>query len=517
MMRNTSNISLIKHWVLRALIAGSVVELALFPAPENVYGCMVSIYAWILLSNLALSSKNFEKALLPTCAVFGYVFCYYVLPIFVTLIEGKPLTFNFSVPFLMFSNQIFNVTTILMAYHFTLKIYNQKNCFSTIWKKVGYFDVPDEKIIWFLGAIGTMCLFFNIGKQGEGGELQASTSLFSQIIHFTQSFSIFPLCLLFPNFLGRQADFHSKRFVKYYIIILSIIGIATTRRALVFNSLATAGFIYLLAAIIENRKLFSLKNVSVGLVCFFVISGPFTDLATAMILNRKMISSSSDTFNSVMDLYKDKERLHLLYQYSMMEKDNGGDNSKGWSEYYVDNIFLDRFCNIRVQDATLYYAQQTGYSNSIMTQYFYENFINHLPGILVKLLGENKTVITTPVDHMVGSRWTNASIGGWRVGGDTGIGLATMGYLYYPFAFCIYVLVFYFFCSCVYKGSGLLFVVPLPILSTMMWYFTYFDNAFGIYRSINFLMSQSWRNILMYSVFMLVFNRLFRFLVRSKK
>lgn len=511
-----TNISLIKRWILRALVAASVVEFIFFPALENVYGCFVSIYAWVLLSKTALSNRNFEKALLPTCAVFGYVFCYFVLPIFVTLIEGKPLTFNFSVPFLMFSNQIINVTTILMAYVFTLKIYDQRNCFTTIWKRIGYFDVPDEKVIWILGFVGTICLFFNMGKQGDGGELQASSSLFSQIVYFTQGFAAFPLCLLFPNFLGRQESFFSKKFVKYYIVVLSIIGIATTRRALVFNSLATIGLIYLLSAIIENRRIFSVKSVAICLISFFIISGPFSDLAAAMILNRKTISSSSDTFNNVMNLYKDKEKLHILYKYSMLDKDNGGDNSKGWSEYYVDNIFLDRFCNIRVQDATLYYAQKVGYANNIMTTYFYENFINHLPGVIVKFLGESKTVITTPVDHMVGSHWSNANIGSWRVGGDTGIGLATMGYLYYPFAFVIYVLVFYFFCSCVYKGAETLFIVPLPILSTMMWYFTYFDNAFGIYRSINLLMSQSWRNIIMYCVFIVFFNRFLGKLLKKR-
>lgn len=504
----STNISLIKRWILRALIAASVVEIVFFPALENMYGCFVSIYAWILLSKIALSNRNFEKALLPTCAVFGYVFCYFVLPIFVTLIEGKPLTFNFSVPFLMFSNQIINVTTILMAYVFTLKIYDQRNCLTTIWKRIGYFDVPDEKVIWILGFIGTICLCLNIGKQGDVGELQASSSLFNQIMYFIQGFAVFPLCLLFQNFLGRQQSFSSKKFVKYYIVILSIIGIATTRRALVFNSLATIGFLYLLSAIIENRRIFSVKSVIISLISIFFILGPFADLATAMILNRKVISSSSDTFNNVVDLYKDKETLRILYNYSLLDKDNGGDNSKGWSEYYVNNIFLDRFCNIRVQDATLYYAQKIGYANSIMTSYFYENFINHLPGIIVRFLGESKTVLTTPVDHMVGSRWSNASIGSWRVGGDTGIGLATMGYLYYPFAFIIYVLVFYFFCSCVvYKGTGTLFIVPLPLLSTMMWYFTYFDNAFGIYRSINLLMSQSLRNIVMYCVFIVFFNR----------
>jgi hypothetical protein len=91
-----------------------------------------------------------------------------------------------------------------------------------------------------------------------------------------------------------------------------------------------------------------------------------------MIVNRSSIytSSSSSTFSNVMELYLDKERLHTLYQLgSFSNSDNEGDNFNQWSEYYIDNIFLDRFCNLRTQDITLDYAQKLGYGSYRMKQY----------------------------------------------------------------------------------------------------------------------------------------------------
>lgn len=74
-----------------------------------------------------------------------------------------------------------------------------------------------------------------------------------------------------------------------------------------------------------------------------------------------------------MNLYEDKEQLHYAFQAYNAATDNGGNNALGWSEYYVDNIFLDRFCNLRVFDATLYNAQCQGFNNPKGHQY-YEDF-----------------------------------------------------------------------------------------------------------------------------------------------
>ena len=51
---------------------------------------------------------------------------YYFVPIIVTLLEYKPVTFNFEEPITLWLNQIINVTVIVMAYNWSKKC-NQNN------------------------------------------------------------------------------------------------------------------------------------------------------------------------------------------------------------------------------------------------------------------------------------------------------------------------------------------------------------------------------------------------------
>ena len=266
-------------------------------------------------------------------------------------------------------------------------------------------------------------------------------------------------------------------------------------------------------AIYNNKKLFSRKNIIISLVLTYLVVGPLADMSMAMILNRQSVysSSASKTLKDVWKLYNDKEKLRTTYEYFMATLDNGGDNEYGWSEYYVNNIFLDRFCNLRTIDGTLYNAQKAGFGCYEGGKY-YENFwINELPSFITKALGLKKDFQGTATDHMVvnnfsGNRYT---LFGFKVGGDTGIGLWMFGYSYYWIAFLTYIIVFYFLCSFVnFKGSLLL--IPLPILMSFRLYWLFFLNANGIFSSMNYTFTRNNLNtILIYCILIFIIKRIF--------
>lgn len=74
------------------------------------------------------------------------------------------------------------------------------------------------------------------------------------------------------------------------------------------------------------------------------MNSPVADLASAMALGRDNSeqTGAAKTFDKIIDLYQDKEKLHFFNNAFLLRTDNGGDNLSGWSEYYVDNIMLDR-------------------------------------------------------------------------------------------------------------------------------------------------------------------------------
>lgn len=506
-------VNVIQSWVIRLLIIACLCEMLFFYSPANLYGCLILLYGWILISTLVFKRKYIQKYPLPTIAVFSLGFCYYFLPIIITLLEGKPLTFNFQVPYLTFSNQILNVTIIVLAFRVSIKLYKPNCLINKIWNKIGYMSVLTEKQIWVIGFLGLAALISIVAGQGQEQEYQNTGNMLEIIIRSVSVFSIAPVCLYFKHLYGDNTTTKTKKYVKYYIIVLVVIGMATTRRVLIFNSVFTILLITIFLAIYNNKKFFSRKNIIISLVLTYLVVGPLADMSMAMILNRQSVysSSASKTLEDVWKLYNDKEKLRTTYEYFMATLDNGGDNEYGWSEYYVNNIFLDRFCNLRTIDGTLYNAQKAGFGCYEGGKY-YENFwINELPSFITKALGLKKDFQGSATDHMVvnnfsGNRYT---LFGFKVGGDTGIGLWMFGYSYYWIAFLTYIIVFYFLCSFVnFKGSLLL--IPLPILMSFRLYWLFFLNANGIFTSMNYTFTRNNLNtILIYCILIFIIKRIF--------
>ena len=501
----------IKSWIGKILLISCACELLFFYSPENLYGCLTLLYGWFLISTFCIKREYLNKYLLPTLVMFGLGFCYSFLPIVVTLLEDKPLTFNFQVPYLTFTNQIISVSIITLSYRLAIRVYKPRNLLNKLWNKIGYMSVPTEKVIWIMGFIGLAALLSIMAGQGMEKEDQATGNAVSIIINAFSVFSLAPISLYFKHLYGDNSSAKSKRFVKYYIFVLILLGIATTRRALILNSTITIACIYIFLLIYNNRRVVTAKNTLIICAVGYLVTGPLADLAAAMILNRQLVKSesASATFDKVWQLYQDKETLHTMYQIFMESHDNGGDNQQGWSEYYVDNIFLDRFCNLRTIDATLYNAQKCGLG-SLEGRKYYENFwINELPSPIANALGLKKDFFGTATDHMVISNFGNIyTLKGFKVGGETGIGLWMFGYWYYVIALMTYFVMFYFLCSFVNTFGGRL-TIPIPILINFRLYWMFFLNANGIFTSMNnVFMRNNLHKILIYCVMIFILNQI---------
>jgi len=510
-----NNIKLIKIWGRIILITSAIIECIFHFDIANIYGCAVILYGWWLFENFVFSKENFLKFFLPTTAITGYIVMYYFLPIIITITEGKPLTFNFEVPYELWTNQIINVSVIVLAFCLSKKYYKSNNILSKLWTKFGFFKVPTERQLWALGFIGVLALIYNIVIQKtdledyEVMQSGATGGFISTIIRTIQSLVMVPLCLFFKKYYGGGEKSYSKTKVLFYLALVGLLGIATTKRAFIFYPLFSLGLIYILGAILYNKKIISGGKVIVISVVLWLISGPIMDLAAAMSLNRHNINGSN-TLTEVIKLYNDKEKLHSMYQYlsAYADKDNAN-NHIGWSEYYVDNMFLDRFCNLRVQDASLYYANKLGYNNEHMHKFAKDFVVFRIPTLLTNMLGEKKVSRTSPADLFVDQYFKIPNFIGQKVGGDIGIGLYWLGYFYYPFAFVIYFIIFYFLGTLVSKKTDKL-IIPVVILCTISQYFMYFNNSTGIFKSINLLMRDGVQNIIIYCILFFLVRKLIK-------
>ena len=499
----------VKRWISRILIIACILEMLFFTCFEGFIGCISSIYGWYIISVCCIKRDFLEKYPLPTIVMFGFGVCYSVLPVIVTLIEGKPISFNFQVPYLTYINQIISTSVIVIAYRIAIKIYKPKCLLNRFWNKIGYMAVPSEKHIWVFGILGLFSLLVVMSEMGEEREYQASGNFIPIITKVISGLSLAPICLYFKHLYGDNTPAKTKSFVKYYIFILMVLGFATTRRELLFNSVVSIAGIYLFLLFYNNRRIFTAKNTILVIVVAYLVTGPVAEIAMAMILNRHFGGTASQTAEAVWKLYNDKETLHKAYQMQMAITDNGGDNSQGWSEYYVDNIFLDRFCNLRTIDATMYNAQKMGFGCRAGSDYYGNFWINELPSPITNMFGLKKDFVGTAVDHMVTSNFSDErySLFGCKVGGETGIGLWMFGYWYYPIALITYIIMFYFLCSFVNVGSKLL--IPLPILISFRLYWMFFLNANGIFSSMGYVFTRANLNAIFIYCLLIFFLRIF--------
>lgn len=505
------NIRILYKVILITMIIFSVLELIFHFSLENIYGCAVFFVGWWLLYQFVLKTDR-KKCLFPYLAMLGLGISFFWLPLIATFLEGKPLNFRFENSYLTFTNQLINLIMLICAYRFCYKVYKPRNPIYRLWRWMGYFRAPADIQVWIMGFIGLASYVTLLGIQGTDAAESENLGFFGQLLFVLRPFSVFPALLLFKNIYTEQQNHGNRNIVIFYLGLLVIIGIGTGKRTLIFGPFVAMFMCYLIPVIVDNRKLFTTRNTILIVVLVYLITGPVADLAIAMAIGRDNSeqTSSSQTFNNIVNLLSDRERLYDMYQTYMTYIDNGGDNDYGWSEYYVDNIMLDRFCNLRVCDASLYYAQSLGYDNPVMHNYLSNQIVYQVPTPILRAFGINQNKFEdafTPGDLL-----SSEGLGlkqqykGYRVAGDTGIGMFLWGYKYYFIAFFIYFALFYFMSSRVQIDKK--FVIPLPELATFYTILFTFNNATGIVGVISQLLRTGWQAIVVYCIVFFVIRKM---------
>lgn len=510
-------VSIISRWILILLCILSIFEMLLYPENENIYGCGTFIIGWIFLYFFVLKYKNAQKCFLPFISLFGLGVCFYFMPLAMTLLEGKPLTFRFQNPYLTFNYQLLNLVMLIFAFRLCLLLYRPENVLTKVWDKIGYFTPPSDRQIWAMGFIGIFSQISLLMIMGTDDAEAENMGFLGHLLGVTKVFACFPVLLLFKKLYSNGSlGKIEKRPIFIYLAVLAALGLATGKRTMIFSSFVTIAMCYIVPLFSENKKLFSKKAAIYSFFAIYLVTGPVADLAAAMSLGRdnSQQTGAAKTFDNILDLYQDKEKLHTLYNAFLLTTDNGGDNLSGWSEYYVDNIMMDRFCNLRVCDMTIWYANRLGFDNSVMHEYMANQVLFLLPTPILKSLGIhiNKFEMQyTPGDLLSMESLNIGYYHGYRVAGDVGIGLYLWGEMYFVYAFFIYFALFYFLSSLVKtRLNSTILIFPLPVLCDLFRYFLFFNNATGIVGVVSTLLRTGVQAIVVYCAVVFVVKIIFK-------
>lgn len=497
-----SNLRAIKKSLWIILDICFVLEMILFPSLDNLVGGIVTYASTYTYFKLIFNNDIIMRRPVSFIATV-YLFLFMYLPLPVTLIDGNSMSHDLINPVKTYFLQLFYVITVLCSFIIADHWCSRHNGLYKFLDKCGYFIPPTNIQLWILGIIGILIKFF-IFRNQFGDETQSglgTLKMFSILVYC-------PICIYFKDIFGKdKPTLFEKRTIWAYMIALSILFISSNSRGLMLSPFVIWVFSYIIQQIYygKSKNFFSLKKIILGLLAVLIVMGPVTDMGIAMLITRNERSNMdfSELLKRTLYTFQDKELLDRAkaMEQAIESQDNGSLVIGDWNESYVSNIFFNRLCNYRVADESIYYADVVGYSNKKMQNVFVTDILLAPIGPIARLLtNENKANYDlSPMDYLFYMK-SGYGIGGHRVGGDVGLGLATFGYFYYPLLLITLIIVFILLNSvCVYY-SGIINISFYTLILAYSEYFLKLQVGRGLESQVSYLIWGFWFTNLCYII-----------------
>lgn len=435
----------IRTWGDRFLILFCFLEIVLYFSLWNIMGCIMTIISWLIFSRIFLK-KNIILLHPFSFLVFLSMSLYRILPLFATLLEGKPISYKFENALETFILETFLYSISALAFYLAIRKKPKNNFIQRFLFKFHFYTPPSPRTLWILGFIG-LCIKLIFSTIGN---IEIGNVVGKFFITFT-FFQYAPLILLFPTLYIPSSNqaFKKNKTVLFYAFLLILLSFAGNSREALLEPIGSLILLYALAILKQTsqKNIYISKKILIGGIFAAIFILPIlTDISDAMLINRNIRSevSSSELFSKTLDTFLDKEKLAKERKYRENEAPTITNYREGWTEEYLNNFAFNRYCNMRITDITLFHANQTGYNNPIMKKDWEEQILKTFPSPILKSLGINlnKNNIYSRGDILFAISTHTAIFPGFRVTSHVADGLATFGYLYFLIQFILFFLQF---------------------------------------------------------------------------
>ncbi|MFC5412542.1 hypothetical protein ACFPMF_24670 [Larkinella bovis] len=346
-----------------------------------------------------------------------------------------------------------------------------------------FFTPPADYQIWLIGLFGLagmVATFISVNRYasniGEG-------STFAKVLEGIMPYAYAPFFLLLkPLYVPASGQLLKKPTVKVLLFgfVLLLIGVAGNSRGLFMTGITAVGIAYLLGLLLGkfDYKIINSKNLIIAVLGLWIITGPLSNLGTAMVIVRGQRAhlSSSELMQRTLQTFQDTKAIQRYRAtLNVVEKYD-------WDETYFDNIFLSRFCNLKYNDASLELAYKLGKIDKGMVQYSIDKFLSTLPTPFLSFLHikvDKQTLNTFSYgDFLYHRSGGQFALGGFRTGHFAGTGMATFGW-WYLLALGLGVLPFFFLVDLfvhTYTANGVTYTyLSLAGLIEITFFFTLFS------------------------------------------
>ncbi len=368
-----------------------------------------------------------------TMMMLGYAFYYFWAPPLATLAELKPLTTNLDHPLLVEFNALVAFFTYSLAMFLYARVgilrrwrwwFSERLC-----RPLGFFGDPGDETLFVMGGLALVATLLAAHSGSIGGKFLAGFAPMAYL----------PCAILVGELMGR--DPHRARptpkyllLIGAYLIALLGLGVALNSRGAAFMGLASIGLSYLYgtrAGIVAGR-LARPRNMILGIAALFLVSGPLTDLSTAMLVARKdrAVDSMSALVDQTLEVYHEKT---VLEAYRLSESKAA---DAAWDETYVSNPFLSRLCNLKFADESLDLALSLDDAgDAVVRKSELDKVLSNVPQPVLSALGidAHKDIVSRASGGdflLFAATGSPYALGGERTGSTFATAYACFGWLY---------------------------------------------------------------------------------------
>jgi len=488
-------ILLLRKWLGIVLYLSIVGEMIFFPSWSNLAGCAMELIVWLIFRTFFFKKKIILEHPF-SFLTFLSMFLARYLPLPATLIEGKPITYGFEVPFQTFYWETLMFFICSLAFYASIKTKTKRNnLVQRTLQNLRFFDT-DATTLWLLGLIGLVVRIqqLSVAENVQFGDV--NNKFLAGLVYLQYA----PIIMLFPSLSGVSFNKRRNLFVWLYTGLIFIASFATNSRQSMIYPIFTIMllfFLYLLKDNISIFRILSPTKILIILVVVFFGLNLLSDISIAMLANRSIRSniSRAELFDKTIETLQNDEMMTRLRNASLEKRSEVGAYYNGWDETYLDNFMLNRYGNMRVSDQTIYYAEKIGFENSEMQDSFVDKVLAIYPLPILSFLGiklDKNKLLYSPGDMLYRIGGGSNALGGYRVTSLIADGLATFGYFCFPILFALLFMSFKLLDCLVYYSKNGIVYSTLGLISVFD-FLGMFRNSISCSVPVSFVLREFWQ------------------------
>ena len=481
-----------------------IIELLIWPSINNFFGCLMTAISWLVFSWIGLNEQVIKEHIF-AWLVFLSMSLYRILPLIATMLEGHSIGYNLVVPLSTYCGETILYLISAMAFYLAVK---NKRSLQLLKRTLFHFDFYERvsyKTLWILGILGLIGKIYVTINNIEYGDVIGKT-----IVGFT-FFQYAPILICFPKLIGDincNKIFVLNKKCIFYLTLLVVLSFATNSREAMLEPIGTFVLLLFLSYLNTPKNLRQSINkgyIIVGVLFTIFIIPLLNDISLAMIYNRQFRTNTNRTeiFIRTIETLQDKEKIAELR--FLKEKNDlkavKNESSKTWSETYVSNFALNRYCNLKVADNTLFHAKKVGFANKQMFDDFWLEIVALLPTPILKFLNVDydKNNRYSRGDKLKALSTNRHPFASFLVTSHLADGLLTFGYWYFPIEFFLFYIRFLFLDTFILNNKGKIYYSVFALISIFT-FFAMFRHGPGGGDSLSYILREYWQDVILFII-----------------